>query len=107
MSTLTILERARAIITPRERWTQRSFARLPSGAACSPGDPDASCFCLTGAVVHARYQLDAEHEDCARACAAISAHTNGYPIPMVNDNSTHEGVLALLDKAIETARAAS
>lgn len=48
-----VLVDARALIDDPNRWVQKDFAQMESGAYCKPRDPRACRWCLLGAVAWA------------------------------------------------------
>ena len=56
---LPLLRRAKEIIAPPGRWTQRAIARNRRGEPLLPSARGAYSFCLAGAVVRAEFELHA------------------------------------------------
>jgi hypothetical protein len=44
------LEQTKALLSDPVKWTQGALARKANGEQCSPFDPEATCFCLIGAL---------------------------------------------------------
>lgn len=108
---LAILKRARAIITPKSRWTKGRLRRKTSDGEFK--------YCLLGACEQAAYELDLAEKP---ERGAFSEHSNrglGYALGndlslwsysrekycaapyTLNDTWGHEGALRLLDEYID------
>lgn len=95
-----ILKRVRALLSDPARWTQGEMARNMFGAPTDPAGPNATCWCLMGAIHH-------ETNDdpfLAGFAYQILRIQQGQAISEFNDDPTtsHADVMALLDKAIES-----
>jgi hypothetical protein len=103
-----VLIATKALLHSPAQWTQEAFARNKNGEVISANSPDATCWCLLGAMDkvlrdnNARPAV-AEAERIVRN--VIRERTGNYWIDGFNDSefTTHADVLALLDKAIERA----
>lgn len=103
---LALLRRVRGRVTPPDTWTQDQFAATREGASCAVAAPDATCWCLEGAIlaelpvgidtleVH-RAVFDALHQ-------TIGLRNSGLTLAGWNDaqGRTHEDVLCVLDVTI-------
>lgn len=99
MKTLTLLKKARHLISKEENWTKFAFAKDANGVETASKGNDAICWCSIGAMrkfVGLDFCTDAlgelmlaMPEDCRQSVGAF------------NDSHTHAEVLALFDKAIE------
>lgn len=106
-----------------EYWTQRSFARDRTGAACPIGDPDGVCRCLLGQVYESIYDLKRRGElvfDQSDKCDAavfeiklietvadrinIIGPSIYRKIVIFNDHATYAQVIDTLDQARTAAR---
>ena len=103
-----ILTEARSLIADPERWTQFKGAIDARGFAVDPTDPDAYCWCASGAIekasggmVHhaSRLLLGACSRRMQEACVDIFPHEPSYIT--VNDHGTHADILKVFDRAIE------
>lgn len=99
MKTLTLLKKARKVISKEENWTRGELARNFNGGAAVPNSTDAVCWCSMGAMrkfVELDFITPALDE-------LILAMPIGYRQSVVTfeDSHTHAEVLALFDKAIE------
>lgn len=102
-SAAEILVNARRLLAKRGGWTQRTEARLSSGEPTLSEDPDATSFCLLGAVY--RFMSDTPHAEANRAWGAIKDATgarDSYGIVNWNDRPKRRKreVLAVIDEAI-------
>lgn len=87
-------------------WTQETDARDVYGYECSPDDPAAQCWCLSGALIMAA------HGDDLLYCRAVDYLKDELALPedvlIVDWNDvatrTQADVLELLDRAIERSR---
>lgn len=100
--TSEVLRRVRARLSDPARWTQGTEARNAMGRHVDPEDPDATCWCMLGAVkVEVGAGIGCDEEASRRfyeAKAVLRAH--GGDVVTFNDAGTHADVLALLDRAI-------
>lgn len=105
---LTILVKARKLITPKGAWTQNVFARGRTGRSVSIDSPRAVCFCAWGALerVSPEDEFDA---DIYRACLAALDDAADGSILLFNDENgrKQKEVLAIYDMAITRLRCAA
>jgi hypothetical protein len=107
-SVVDVLRAARERISDPEHWTRSAFAKSPSGRPISPWSDGAVCWCARGSV----------YRECGsvsnaglvevflmRATEEAKPPDDAEPIAWLNDNGTHDDVLALYDRAIELAEA--
>jgi hypothetical protein len=110
-----VLQKAKALISNRDNWTQQCEARNKDLQPCPPNHPDAVAFCIIGAV-HNVCGLDCddpteslpEHKVSRDAYDilqdAVIQITDGqredYTVEQYNDTRTHSQVLEMLDTAI-------
>ncbi|MES0134491.1 hypothetical protein NKJ88_05940 [Mesorhizobium sp. M0016] len=99
---------ARARIAEPENWLQGHFARTATGKAVLPADPKATCFCLVGTLRADDTPDDPAFSSLVAFVTKIILHRfKGRFInaPAFNDHkdTTHAGVLRVLDIAIERA----
>lgn len=105
MTTLDVLQQARALISDPEHWTQGYWARRESRLGlveCVPDDPDAVCWCAAGAinkVAQARMFADPAIDTLELALPLDYRH-RAAPIFAFNDERTHAEVLHAFDTAI-------
>lgn len=85
----------RAVIDTPEKWTKGRAASDSSGEACDYWGPDATCFCLLGAVA----KVHGEEEVYDRIKLVLSEKLGTDDVVGWNDERcrTHPEVLALLD----------
>ena len=108
LDTLPTLRAARALISDPKRWTQGGGQLLFKGARdargknCWPDDPEAACWCATGAIAKVE-DRPAGQEAAEEALGAGLCHAFGlWPtIPYFNDRHGHDDVLTMFDAAIE------
>ena len=105
MTPLYILEGVKALLASPMNWTQRSMSREESGMSVHPTNATATCWCLSGAIVHLTGGIDENWRD---ACWALSnaiapGYAYGVSIPAWNDvpGRTYDEVMAVVDRAIE------
>ena len=106
---LTDLLAVRELLSVPERWNKGFGARNSKGEAVSSLSPTACAWCLKGAcaqVTGIEYSVVGDRFD--RLIVSIRM-VCGYFVSDFNDapGRTHAEVLALIDKAIETERAAA
>lgn len=103
-TTLTILRRAREILTPPGAWTQGEAARDSEGELVAAADPAAVCWCSIGALIKATPDDEMLR---ARASAVLKRHVPAGLLVTYNDYTyrTQAEVLAVFDKAIASLEA--
>jgi hypothetical protein len=102
-STAEVLRAARKRITPRAAWAVGAAARDAKGRKVRVDSPDATCWCLGGALELAS---GAPRKRTGLKFVLAGIRSVGSCIRSVagfNDTSTHDLVLAALDRAIELA----
>jgi hypothetical protein len=100
MDMLTTLTKARELISDPARWTQGEYARDAKGAEVKPGSKYATCWCALGAVRKVTRRDSAAHG----VLTALQKHCEGPTVTLFNDGHDHADVLAMFDRAIESAR---
>ena len=94
-----ILKKTKELISDPARWTKGEMARTMFGASVSAHDSSATCWCIMGAIHH-------ETKDdpflAGSAYQIVRTQLQGRTVSEFNDdqNTTHEDVMTLLDKAI-------
>ena len=104
METVEILEKARALISDKNRWAKGYFAKDKAGRNCSTRSQDAVCFCSLGALCKV---MDIHFMDVTGKPATEALRKEvpaGTDIAGFNDSGSHAEVLALFDRAIAAAR---
>lgn len=103
--TVEILHRIRGLISDPNHWTKGVFATDQHGAAVPASDPTATCFCVAGAAMRVRSQIDEADLIHFREAKSIMRITAGGWLPIFNDDplTTHQDVMSVIDKAIEMA----
>ena len=111
------LKKARALILDEKNWIKGQEATIgKDGPSVSAKSPEATCFCLTGALGHVIDEMDGVNEwNLVRDCGTVLALAIGMPhyerwhpsaylsdITGWNDatTTTHKDVIAAFDKAI-------
>lgn len=109
MSVLTNLVAVRELIADPVNHTTKVYARDTWGFPVDPRDPEASCFCTIGAVIHVTEGQDRIvaylTEDAIYD--AVKAYEYGASAVAINDEWGHMGALAILDDAIAREEARS
>ena len=99
MTPKQILQAARDLITPPERWTTGWYARDKDGAETDSKSPDAVCWCTLGAVNKFSPDIHQELEENEALRVLMVAMKTPWP-SRFNDTHTHAEVLAAFDAAI-------
>lgn len=94
-----ILLSAAFVLTPEENWTQGAAARTSRGWIVHTTHPDASCFCMVGAVRESAVALGYNLSGCSDAMAAVQRVIKSGAWGDWNDRNTHRGVLRVIYKA--------
>lgn len=107
-----ILIETRNLLSDPSKWTRRTLARDKNLKNVSPYSDHATCFCMYGALQRVsfigglvRTDTGLAYDEARSHLGNVVAATTPYPkIDYFNDhpNTTHEDVLKILDKAIET-----
>jgi len=95
-----IVGRARMLIATPQMWTQGEFARDGLGQAVSWRSPEATQFCIWGALNRAAGELTGDEHLRVRLAdgAARALRGTTASISRLNDSGTHGEVLALIDR---------
>lgn len=109
LSSLQILEQAKALIDTPEKWTKKAYARekQDESSVLSYFDPKASCFCSLGALYRAGLSASCAG-DVPRARRVLDRATGvdhfGFSGSIVRTNdhpdTTHTDIMAVFDRAI-------
>ena len=106
MKAIEILQLARALIAQPHNWTQRAPARDCNGERVGVDDPQASQFCLTGALkrIEILNNLSVNDTELERANLILGIHLPrpARELAQFNDYWEHHEVLELLNKAINS-----
>jgi hypothetical protein len=101
MKPVTVLKKARELLSGRGKWAQGWMAFNKTGAGVSAKSPDAVCFCSLGAIDRI---TDGDVDSYTGAIDLLHSQLpNDVSIPGFNDNPkrTKKQILRLFDKAIE------
>ena len=101
---VTIIQRAREIISEPENWCRGSFARGRGGVSVSVRDSSARRFCAMGALILAATEITGDNtraNELAYSIAKTISKTGS--LVFINDRQGHAAVLALFDEALATA----
>ena len=104
MTASDVLMRAWSLIEPVDRWTTRASARNRNGQPTAPDDPEACCWCVTGAVE--RIVADLGVDDAIlfavieRLGNSAEALFGTRAIGFINDREGHEAVRRLFEHAL-------
>lgn len=104
------LTRVRVRLTPPASWTREATARTCRGGECQAYDPDATCWCIYGAICAECGPDVGLVEACVRAVEqVIGLSDSGLTLMGWNDFKwrTHDDVLGVLGVAITRAQAAT
>lgn len=98
-----ILIKTRNKISDPNRWTKEQLAKDKDGNYTSPTAPDATCWCIAGAVMTTGIGITGEVEifDYLNKKANALRNDTTFHIATLNDEFTHEQVMAFLDAIIE------
>jgi hypothetical protein len=98
--------KVKELLSEESKWTTGVLAKNGDGYDCSPTDPDASCFCLLGAIDKCYDGFDSK-KDLAiiKLKRAISRHTNAIiVIPMtISTFNDHHASFEDIKKVLEIA----
>lgn len=101
---LNIMEGVKALLSSPDKWTQNSMARTSDKVPVNSGDPEAQCWCVSGALskVTGGLNTDWNMGMWIMAKAISPSLPIAVSIPGWNDshNRTYEDVVAMLDRAI-------
>jgi len=103
MTPLDVLKAARKRIEKPENWLQGEFAKKAGGYVCNSGDPDAVCWCLSGAINAADTALGGLDDVDWLYMQGVVYRACACSIVDYNDTHTHPEVLEVMDKAIALA----
>jgi hypothetical protein len=96
-----ILKRIRHLLSDPARWTRGEMARSMFGAPTDPAGPNATCWCVMGAIHH-------ETKDdpflSGSVYQILRVQLQGRAVSEFNDDptTTHDDLILLIDKAIES-----
>jgi len=96
-----ILKRVRALLSDPARWTQGEMARNMFGAPTDPAGPNATCWCLMGAI---QRETNDDPFLAGSVYQILRTQLQGQSVSDFNDSraTTHADIMAVLDKAIES-----
>lgn len=107
LSTIELLQGARALLTPPQNWTQGYSARKADGTEAVVTTDEAVCWCLSGALEWAYQVQPTKRSDfndarfhLRREIIASTMHAGIVSFNDAPDRKHHE-VLAALDRTIE------
>lgn len=106
MTKTPITNALKSILSSEDKWTKGALAKDTEGKSKSVFDPDATCFCLSGAIQLVYHTLPyGPQKEKPRdfILQAIYEHTRFQTIIGFNDTSstTFQDIQWLLDKAAE------
>lgn len=109
---LTIIQDLRKLLDQPDRWTTGSYARNAKGRPMMPEDPEATCWCLMGALGKvAGFQPTRERDYAYQTIKATIIErvpglaTSDNPLACFNDGGTYyHSMISMLDHAIERAK---
>jgi hypothetical protein len=100
MTTKEILEKARALIADRERWTSHYYAKDAEGREVDYRDARACRWCAAGAIYHTIPPGTGAAIDPIDTLRKACLDELGHGITYVNDFLGHEAILRCFDTAI-------
>lgn len=100
MTTLQLLLKARALIADPAHWCQGSAAQTGDGFKCDFDAPYAARWCALGAIAKVCREQRKDWSPLAQVLTQTIG-AGGTTLISMNDNRTHQDVLALFDGAIE------
>ena len=115
---LKALQAVRTLLGVEDRWTKGFFARRDDRTKCGPRQPEARCWCLTGALMKVLPESELQRltgllshslNQVIPPLAAEQPYPGGARrIAAFNDalSTAHKDVLGVLDKAIAKLEAA-
>jgi hypothetical protein len=106
-----IIERARAYVATRSRWTRYTLALTGNNKDCEPTDPKAVRFCAYGALVRAGFELTGDVHQARRLAGQAAMWITGRGSPeeayeeiySINDGppkSSRDAILQLFEKGL-------
>jgi len=106
-----IIERARAYVAVRSRWTRYTLALTGNNKDCEPTDPTAVRFCAYGALVRAGFDLTGDVHQARRLAGQTAMWITGRESPeeayeeiySINDGppkSSRDAILRLFEKGL-------
>jgi hypothetical protein len=106
LNAVEILTKAKELISSPEHWCQEAYSRDINGVSCDRKSPDVNSFCIIGAIFKATDE-GVIYDEEIKVWNALNNIVGDYAISTWNDKEgrTHDEVMALLDKAIENAKA--
>lgn len=97
MNTLEAIKAVRKLITDPKHWTQGAFARDANGNSTDTCGPNATCWCIAGAIT--KVDIDAKGIN-GDIYGELAKSTEGDGIVYVNDNLGHKAILNVINKTI-------
>lgn len=96
-----ILKRVRALLSDPFRWTKGEMARTMFGAPIDPQGPNATCWCIMGAI-HRETRDDPFL--AGSVYQILRTQLQGQAVSEFNDGRTtsHGDIMLLIDKAIKS-----
>ena len=76
-----LIERARAFVAVRSKWTRYTLALTRNNRDCEPTDAKAARFCAFGALVRAGYELTGDVDQARRLAGQAAMHITGRDTP--------------------------
>ena len=103
---LELVKGVRELLAEPRAWTRGACARDPQGNIVGGLDPNAVCWCLSGALERVRSHKNWQYSSQVEArTAAINAMRGVMRTDIITFNdrvaSGHEGILTMLDKVVE------
>jgi hypothetical protein len=108
---MQIIERARATVAVRSRWTRYTLALTGNNKDCEPTDPRAVRFCAYGALMRAGFDLTGDVEQARRLAGQTAMWITGRGSPeeayeeiyAINDGppkSSRDAILQMFEKGL-------
>lgn len=112
-----VLDRTIALLSDPANWTTDYFARNAKGQDVDVRSPDATCFCIMGAIERVtrgpengeRVTMEQIHTECdaeAALHAVLTKRLGDSNIAIFNDSASHEQVIEALTEARDSIKRA-
>lgn len=102
MEVIELLEKTYELLSDPKRWIKGDFARDKTGHTVGFHAPEATCWCLVGAI----YKIAGNDRNIqGSALTILEANCPYFSLITLNDKSTHEEVMEFLKATIDKEKA--